>query len=432
MLALTTNPDRTGMNDEDVDERVARGSRNEETRQRNLALMLSSVHSRGALSRAELTRHSGLNRSTVGFLVAELVELGLVLETEPSSERRVGRPSPVIVPNPDVVAIAIIPDAAGLIGAVVGLGGEVRLREMNLTPEVMTPGEAVLVARDFVARVARELPSTTRMVGIGVAVPGIVDERNKSVMIAPYMRWEDVPFAAMLEEEVALPTWLSNDSTLGVIAETRYGAGKGFENVMYFNGSNSGLGGGVVSEGLLMRGSHGFGMELGHILLDRDGALCPCGRTGCLETVVNVRRVWKAAGLGFVSLDELDALYASGPGAAVEAELDAQADALAEGIASLACVFGSELVILGGHVGSLLEARGDRIRTQVAKQSFGPLGRDVAIVRSGLGERMVPIGAGELAFGALINDPAHTQLYPLAEVKASVSRGDRVTSGRRS
>ena len=82
------------MNDDEVDARVARGSRNEETRQRNLALMLSSVHSRGSLSRAELTRHSGLNRSTVGFLVAELVELGLVLETEPSAERRVGQAQP--------------------------------------------------------------------------------------------------------------------------------------------------------------------------------------------------------------------------------------------------------------------------------------------------------------------------------------------------
>lgn len=410
------------MNDDDVEDRVARGSRNEETRQRNLSLMLSSVHSRGALSRADLTRLSGLNRSTVGALVSELVELGLVAETDPVASRRVGRPSPVVQASVDVVAIAVNPDVAGLTCAVVGLGGEVRLRETIATPEIMTPEDAVLLTRDFVARVADELPATTRVAGVGVAVPGLVDERTNAITNAPYLGWENEPFAALLEEELALPTWLSNDSTLGVVAEVRYGAGVGFENVMYLNGSTSGLGGGVMTEGRLMRGAHGFGTELGHILLDRDGAKCPCGRTGCLETVVNVRRIWAAAGRGHVGLNELDSLYANSPGAALEAELDLQADALAAGISSLACVFGPELVILGGHVGALLDARGDRIRTQVAAQAFGPLGRDMTIVRNGLRERMVPIGAAEIAFAALLNDPAHAPLFHLAPEGAGVER----------
>lgn len=410
------------MNDDDVDDRVARGSRNEETRQRNLALMLSSVHGRGSLSRADLTRLSGLNRSTVGFLVAELVELGLALETEPSSERRVGRPSPVVVPNPDVVAIAINPDVTGLSAGVVGLGGHVRMQEMILTPDIMTPEDAVLLTRDFVARVAAELPDATRVAGIGVAVPGLVDERTNSIAVAPYLGWENEAFATMLEEELALPTWLSNDSTVGVVAESRYGAGVGCENVMYLNGSTSGLGGGVISEGRLMRGAHGFGIELGHILLDRDGTVCPCGRTGCLETVVNVRRIWNIAGRGVIDLDDLDDLYLNEPSSAVAAELDCQADALAAGIASLVCVFGSERVILGGHVGSLLDARGDRIRAEVARQAFGPLGSDLTIVRNDLRERMVHIGAAELAFGTLLNDPAHAPLFHIAGLRADAKR----------
>ena len=273
---------------------------------------------------------------------------------------------------------------------------------------------------DKVARGSRN--DETRVAGIGVAVPGLVDERTNSVAVAPYLGWRDEAFASMLEEELALPTWLSNDSTLGVVAESRYGAGVGCDNVMYLNGSTSGLGGGVVSEGRLMRGAHGFGIELGHILLDRDGVACACGRRGCLETVVNVRRIWSAAGRGVIGLDDLDALYLNGPSAAVEAELDNQADALAAGIASLVCVFGSERVILGGHVGSLLEARGDRIRAEVERQSFGPLGRDLTIVRNGLRERMVHIGAAELAFGTLLNDPAHASLFHVAELREDVKR----------
>ena len=406
------------MNDDGADNHAARGSRNKETRQRNLALILSSVHSHGSLSRAELTRRSGLNRSTIDFLVSELAEHGLVLETEPAAERRVGRPSPVIVPSPDVVAIAINPDITGLSAAVVGLGGVVRFLETTLKPDNMTPEEAVAHTREFVTRVAGELPDTTRVAGIGVAVPGIVDERTKSIAIAPHLGWHDVALASMIEQELSLPTWVSNDSTLGVIAEAQFGAGIGCDNVLYLHGSTSGVGGGAISEGRVMRGADGFGIELGHILLDRNGAACPCGRTGCLETIVNIRRIWAAAGRGLIGLDGLDALYASGPGPAVEKELDTQADALAEGIASLVCVFGSERVILGGHVGALLDARGDRIRAGVARQSYGPLGRDLTIVRTGRREQMVHIGAAELAFGTLLNDPAHAPLSNIARLRA--------------
>ena len=95
---------------------------------------------------------------------------------------------------------------------------------------------------------------------------------------------------------------------------------------------------------------------------------------------------------------------------------------MAAGIASLACVFGSECVILGGHVGSLLDARGDRIRAEVERQAFGPLGRDLTIMRNGLRERMVHIGAAELAFGALLNDPAHAPLFHVSELGVDAKR----------
>ena len=400
------------MNEPKVD-RVVRGSRNEEIRQRNLSFMLTQVHRHGAQSRSDLTKLSGLNRSTVGALVTELVDLGLVVETEPALTRRSGRPSPVVQASRDVVAIALNPNAAGLTCAVVGLGGLVRMRETILTPDLLSPEDAVLLARDFVTRVAEELPTTTRVVGLGVAIPGLVDERHNTVLHSPSLGWRDVELGALLEEDLALPAWLANDATLGVIAEARYGGGMGSDNVIYFNGSTSGLGGGVIAGGELMRGAHGVGTELGHILFDRAGEKCPCGRTGCLETVVNVAKIWRAAGVDYVGLDELDSLYAGPHPAALDAELDRQADALAAGIASLACIFGPDRVILGGHVGALLDARGERLRAEVLRQSFGPLGRDLKIVRNDLRERMMPIGSAELAFAPLLGDPAHAPRFHL-------------------
>src|SRR5660398_159506 len=81
---------------DELSDRTVRGSRNEETRQRNLSLLLNAVHASGQLTRSELTHHSGLNRSTVGALVGDLVEGGLVVEAEPQATRQAGRPSPVV------------------------------------------------------------------------------------------------------------------------------------------------------------------------------------------------------------------------------------------------------------------------------------------------------------------------------------------------
>ncbi len=394
-----------------VSERTVRGSRNEETRRRNLSLVLAAVHTAGELTRADLTRLSGLNRSTVGALVGDLVNAGLLVETEPRSTHQAGRPSPVVRPNSGIVAVSVNPDVSGVVFAVVGLGGEVRLRETILTPGHPTPEDTALLTRDFLRTVASQFPPHTRVVGVGVAIPGIVDEQNNTVKAAAHLEWADVPLVELIGQEVTLPVRMANDATLGVMAESMFGAGAGFDDVVYLNGSVSGLGGGVMSGGHLVKGVRGFAAELGHILTNPQGALCVCKRVGCWETEVNIQRVWSVAGEGHVAIDDLDRLYAQRSTAALDAELDRQGDALAAGIASLLNIFAPARVILGGHVGALFEARSERIRDAVTAQALTPHGDEVSLVRNALRERMVPIGAAQLAFEPLLNDPVNTPLF---------------------
>lgn len=409
-------------------ERGMRGSTNEETRQRNLSFMLTAVHTRGPLTRSELTSASGLNRSTVLALVGELVDRGLVVEDDPIPDGKAGRPSPVVRPSDKVLALTVNPDVEGVSFALVGLSGTVVAREAMMSPEPVSPADVALLTKDFLDRAAPDVLPDARLVGIGVAVPGLVDERDNTVAMAPNMKWADVPLAAILEEATGLPVTAANDASLGVVAECLFGAGKGCDNVLYLNGSTSGVGGGVISDGALVRGAHGFGTELGHVLLNRHGEKCACGRTGCLETEVNVQRIWGILGTQ-VHLNDLDHIYAHEATPALDAELDLQADALAAGIASLACVFGPERVVLGGHVGSLLDARGERIRAEVERLSFGPLGHDVSIVRNLLRERMMPIGAAELAFASVLRDPAHASLYPFGTEFDSAASNGTATNG---
>lgn len=398
--------------------RAVRGSRNEETRQRNLSLLLSAVHASGELTRADLTHHSGLNRSTVGALVGDLVDAGLVVEAEPRATHQAGRPSPVVRPSDDIVAVTVNPDVSGVVCAVVGLGGVVRLRETILTLKKPTPDDTATVTKEFLGKVAREFPVTTRVVGVGVAIPGIVDEHDNTVRRASHLNWTDVPLVALMEEEITLPVRMANDATLGVMAESMFGAGAGVDDVVYLNGSVSGLGGGVVSGGHLVRGVRGFGTELGHVLINPQGAICACGRRGCLETEVNIQRIWHAAGEDYISIDDLDRLYAEPRTRKLDAELDHQAASLAAGIASLVSVFAPARVILGGHVGALLDVRGDCIRNLVGAQVLAALGHEVSLVRHALRERMIPIGAAQLALEPLLADPINTPLFTLSPVDA--------------
>ncbi len=380
------------------------GNRNESTRQHNLSVVLSYVHEKGPITRAELTRQTNLNRSTIGALVAELAQLGLVYESAPPSVKRsVGRPSPLVHPSNDVVALGVNPDIDAVQVSVVGLGGVVHEVARRATHEPSTPESSIEILIDLVHGL--ETTRGRRVVGIGLAIPGLVNEYTQRIRIAPNLGWVDVDYAAMVSRALGYPARAANDANLGVIAEYMFGAGRGCDNVVYLNGSSSGIGGGVVVDSRLVRGSRSFAAELGHTLVNSNGIACQCGRSGCLETEVSVRRIWKLLG-DDVALDELDDVYASQDRDELAHELDRQAKALGVGIANIITVFSPERVILGGHLGSLYQARSAMVAAEVRSNSMPVLAEGVEIVRNELRNRMMAIGAAELAFSELLRDPA--------------------------
>lgn len=392
-----------------------RGSRNEETRTRNLALVLSAVHTSGPQSRSALTRLSGLNRSTIGALVADLVGRGLVVETDPVVATGAGRPSPVVTPHAGVVALAVNPNVGGITCALVGLSGDVRVLETVGVDGAPSPEETAEVASDFLARVREDVPDGAVLAGAGVAVPGLVDEHTHVVRRSPNLQWVDVPLARLVEDRIGLPVAVANDANLGVLAESRFGAGVGASSLVYLNGSQSGVGGGAIVDDVLLRGAHSFASELGHILVNSAGTACACGRTGCLEAEVSLHRVFAAAG-STVELDDLDAYYTHRANAAVNRELDRQVELLARGLATIISVLNPERIILGGHLGALLEARAEVLQEAVAAESVPELAEGVELHRNLLRDRMMSIGAAELAFEALLHDPLGAPLAPLDAV----------------
>ena len=376
-----------------------------EVRRANLARVLSLLHRQGPLSRAQLTRLTGFNRSTVGALAADLVQRGLARETAPDGGR-VGRPSPIVHPNDKVAALAVHPDVDAVTVGVVGLGGGVRHRVRRETDGAPSPEAAAALAADVVAGLRRELAGLDAVVGVGAAVPGLVRAEDGHVLLAPHLGWEDEPFAARLAEALQLPVRAANDANLGSLAESRYGAAVGAADVVYLNGSASGIGGGAVVGGVPLHGGAGYAGEFGHTRVSVPGLPCHCGRSGCLETEVSLAGLLAALGLARADLDELQRAIAAGPSPALQAEATRQLDLLGSALTDLVNIFNPQLVVLGGFLAALYGLEPQRLRDAVAGGPIGGLGRQVDIRPAQLGAELLLVGAAELAFEPVLADAA--------------------------
>jgi predicted NBD/HSP70 family sugar kinase len=385
------------------------GSRNDETRRHNLSTVLTTIHHGEPMSRSEVTRRTELNRSTVGALVAELVDLDLAFETAPEEVLR-GRPSPILRPNPKVSAIVVNPDVEALALGLVGLGGVAHKRMRVPLERKPSPSEAIDLTVRLVADMAEELARDYRIVGVGIAIPGLVRYRDGLVRRAPYLDWSNEPFAEHMARALGLPAFAGNDAGVAMISESLFGAGRGVGNLVYLNGLEIGIGGGVMAAGVPLVGADGYAAELGHTVVCGGRLRCDCGRLGCLETEVNLVRLRAAMGNVPVEIDDLDSFLATTTDAAVIREAERQIEVLAEAIGNFISVFNPEVVLLGGFLGALEAAWPDLVRRRIHEASFGPLVEKVRIARATLRTRLLPLGSAELAFAPLLLDPAGVEI----------------------
>ncbi len=375
------------------------------TRPHNLARVLRLVHENGGQSRAALTEQTGLNRSTIADLVAELVRRGLVDERVPEVPGRVGRPSPVVTASARCVAIAVNPEVDAIEIAAVGLDRSILVRERLVNESLPTPES---VAEVIAGRIDawREGPlADARIEAVGVAVPGLVRASDGVVRNAPHLGWIDVPLARLVQTATGCPTAVGNDATLGAIAEHRYGAGRGIDDIVYLNGGASGIGGGLIIRGEPVAGAGGYAGEFGQnrprISADDDRRTAD----GVLESEVSRALLLDAVGLGAADDETLDSELSRSDTAAVADEVTRQAHVLASALANAVNVVNPSLIVLGGFLATIAELRGQQIDDDVRALAMAESAELLEIRPAALGADRLLIGAAELAFADVLADP---------------------------
>ncbi|MCG7418585.1 ROK family protein [Microbacterium sp. ACRRU] len=379
---------------------------NDLIRQQNLASVLSLLHLRGALSRAQLGAAIGLNRSTVTGLVMELTELGLVREVA-AGERtgKVGRPTLDIEPEDHVSALSVRAEPHAVTVALVGLGGVVHARLRHDTANAPSPRRFVQIVASSVEAMRADIDRHYRVVGAGLAVPGLVNA-NGSVLVSPTLGWKRDPVAARLSDELGLAVTAGNDASIGALAESRFGVGVGVSNLLYLGGAMHSIGGGLIIDGTLLRGTSGYAGELGHTVIDPRGRACVCGRRGCLEAEVRLDLLEPLLGRRKLDEDELDVELGVARDPRVLSEVTRQVEVLSLALTNFVNAFSPETVVLSGYLGALLSVSRERLAEAVRVHPLGAEGRAIRLERAHLRSRLMLIGPAELAFADLLANPA--------------------------
>ncbi len=414
--------------------RTERGATQEGVRRHNLSTLVGHLHRHGPTSRAQLTRLLGLNRATIGSLVDDLASRGLV-EEQPEPERRPrGRPSKVIGVSSRafaVLAVEVGVDALNL--ALVGLGGLVIARQRSELRQDQDRSVEQVV--ETIARLGRRMlvraPVGMTLLAVGVAVPGAVDTESGMVNFAPNLGWRHVPLALLLQRSLSagVPVRVGNDASLGAMAEHSRGVGSRVNDLIYVH-AEVGVGGGIISGGRMLEGARGYGGEVGHLQVNPSGRSCHCGSRGCWETesgeAALLRRAGRGGG-GRAAVEEVLRLAQTGDPVAGRA-LDETVRWIGIGLVSLVNALNPEILILGGMFDEILDLAGPALRRALAQGAYDSE-QPVELAKPSFGKEAVLMGAAELAFNLVLEDPT---MVPGLRVEAGERRApEPLQNGRR-
>ncbi|WP_222272427.1 ROK family protein [Modestobacter marinus] len=387
------------------------GARQSTLRTTNLALVLRTVcASARPLSRSDVAVATGMTRATAARLVDELVAGALLDEAERDPLPRRGRPATPLLPGARFGALGLHIDAGLLAARVLDLRGRVvgeRVEQRDLRGSDPTGTFARLGA--LTAELLADLPAGLRVVGAGLAVPGVVDEAAGVLLRAPNLGWSDLGTAELLHACVpgGLEVVLGNEADLAArtVADEAPGRAGPHRDFLYLSGQ-IGIGGAVVLDGQVVTGSSGWAGEVGHVCVDPGGPACSCGSTGCLELYAGRHAFLRAAGLPLEATSgELAELARAGDPAAAGA-VETGAWALGVALAGVVNVVGIPTVVLGGHLAELADLLRPPLEEHLARRVLSARWRRPRILSAQGPSAAGASGAALRALDQVLADPA--------------------------
>lgn len=372
----------------------------------NQQVILKLIYTRKAISRAEIAEITGLSPATVSNIVKELLKMELIKETS-RGESRGGR-KPVL--------LEIKPDGAYFIGLEWGIT-EVRAVLMNLNKKVVFSAERdvdslevdsfVDISSKLIAEFSSESIDKSKIYGLGVGVHGMVDPEKGYSLFAPHFKWRDIPLQDILEEEFDLPVLIDNDVRVMALAEKWNGR----DNFLFIN-TGPGIGAAIVINGKLHYGRDYSAGEFGHMTVVKDGPLCSCGNTGCMEALISTDSLvhrYNSELAGRISHQvirekwlELLNEVRTGNTKAISL-IEETIEYLGLGLANVINLLNPEEIILGGEFIEGADIILPLLRKKVRDKTLLVSGRELKLEATSLAEWVGAIGGATMVLQQLFN-----------------------------
>lgn len=364
----------------------------------NKAIVVDAIRNHSPLSRAQLSEMTGLNKGTVSTLVGELIEEQLVHEIGLGRSSGGRKPVMLVFNRSAGYAVGVDIGVKYLIAVLTDLDGQiVAERQVELERHEREQVVAVLTAA-VRALIADAPTSPYGIVGAGVGVPGIVDDKG-TVLFAPNLEWEDVDLQGILQDEFGFPFVVDNEANAGALGELHYGAGREAADIVYLSVS-TGIGAGIVIGKQLMKGATGFSGEIGHTTIETNGRKCRCGNKGCWEQYASERAILEMAKpLGVERFGRLLELAQQESPDALRLFHDV-GESLGVGIANIVNTFNPELILIGNQMSRAEKWLRSSVERVVAQRSLPYHRRQVQIRFASLGMHSTVLGAAYRAISS--------------------------------
>jgi predicted NBD/HSP70 family sugar kinase len=380
-------------------------------------LLLRLIWRERLISRAELARQTGLSRSSISAIVADLLTTGLIRETGAGDSRGGRRPILLGFDDDALAIVGIDMGAAHISVAVTDLRAQVKSWQSSSFPVRSDPREALRQMRDLIdkaladAKMPRE-----RIVGMGVAVPSPVrpaDPDHLSKVFVP--EWDKVSPVQMLESTYGVPVVMDNDANLGALAEQWWGAGQDGRDLAYVKVA-TGVGAGLIIHGDIYRGTTGIAGEIGHIPVDASAGRCVCGLDGCLNLLVGTdallertrqkRGEFPASALPRRGLNVNRIVEAAFEGDTLARRVVEDAgEHLAIAVAAMLNLLNPATVVFGGSLTRAGELLLRPLRKNLVDRTLSASIKESQFVISSLGIEGIARGAATFVLQAALKDP---------------------------
>ncbi|ASN04284.1 ROK family transcriptional regulator [Virgibacillus necropolis] len=377
-------------------------------KQINKSIVFGLIESKGPMSRAQISKNTGLNKATVSTMVSELINDSFVYEIEAGQSSGGRKPVMLYFNNHTGYSIGIDLGVNYILGVLTDLSGNI----IEETTRDLNGIEFDYVIENLIslveALIEKAPQSTYGIIGIGVGVPGNVDKEDK-ILFAPNLKWKQVDLKQVIENKFNIPTKIENEANAGSHGERLYGAGKNISNIIYIS-IGIGIGTGIIINNDLYTGSSGISGEMGHFTIEANGRKCSCGNRGCWELYASESALLRAAEKHDLSKKEhkIDLDYLINEAQIGNTEVLQLLNTLGEnigiGLTNIVNTFNPEVVVIGNRIAQFETWIANPI-DHVLEERLSTYHKDSTEIRfSKLGKRSCAIGASSFSISMFLSD----------------------------